>query len=107
MPKSPRPASLSGEESVEVATPTLAWVPKGKERAVERWHPTMCEAVLGVKRPVEGDVDVDAYDTSSSLESPKKRKKCEARRELIPKSRIERAVPRGGGRPRLLHASSK
>ena len=34
MPKSPMPASLSGEESVEVATPTPSWVPQGKERAV-------------------------------------------------------------------------
>ena len=83
---------------------------KGKERAAEQWHPTMCEAVLGVKRPVEGDVE--PYDTSSSLNSPKKRKRCKARRELIPKSRKERAyadaeadadaaaaaVPRGGGK---------
>ena len=81
---------------------------KGKERAAERWHPTMCEAVLGVKRPVEGNVE--PYDTSSSLDSPKKkRKRSKARRELIPKSRNERAdadadadaaaaaVPRGGG----------
>ena len=34
MPKSPMPASLSGEESVEVATPTPSWVPQGKDRAV-------------------------------------------------------------------------
>ena len=55
--------------------------------------------------------DVEPYDTSSSLDSPKKkRKRSKARRELIPKSRNERAdvdadadaaaaaVPRGGGR---------
>ena len=82
---------------------------KGKERAAERWHPTMCEAVLGVKHPVEGDVE--PYDTSSSVDSPKKkRKRSKVRRKLIPKSRNERAdadadadaaaaaVPRGGGR---------
>ena len=32
-PKRPRPASLSGEESVDGATPTLSWEPNGKERA--------------------------------------------------------------------------
>ena len=54
---------------------------------------------------------MEPYDTSSSLDSPKKkRKRSKARRELIPKSRDERAdadadadaaaaaVPRGGGR---------
>ena len=33
MPKKSRPASLSGEESVEVATPTPSLVPRGKESA--------------------------------------------------------------------------
>ena len=33
MPKRPMPASLSGVESVEVATPTPSWVPRGKESA--------------------------------------------------------------------------
>ena len=80
---------------------------KGKEWAAKQWHQTMCEAELGVKLPVEGDVE--PYDTSSSLDSPKKkRKRSKVRRELIPKSRNERAdadadaaaaaVPRGGGR---------
>ena len=33
MPKRPKPASLSGEESVEVATLTPSLVPRGKESA--------------------------------------------------------------------------
>ena len=33
MSKRPRPASLSGEESVEDATPTPSWVPRGKASA--------------------------------------------------------------------------
>ena len=33
MPKRPSPASLSDEESVEVATLTPSWVPRGKESA--------------------------------------------------------------------------
>ena len=33
VPKSPRPASLSGVESVEAATPTPSLVPRGKESA--------------------------------------------------------------------------
>ena len=33
IPKRPRPASLSGEESVEAATPTPSWDPRGKERS--------------------------------------------------------------------------
>jgi hypothetical protein len=85
---------------------------KGKDRAMERWHPTMCEAVLG-KRPVEGDVD--GYDTSSSLDWQRKKPKSKARRELIPKSRIERAdadadaaaVPRGGGKAKATARSQQ
>ena len=33
IPKRPRPASLSGDESVEAATPTPSWDPRGKERS--------------------------------------------------------------------------
>ena len=33
IPKRPRPASLSGVESVEAATPTPSRVPRGKESA--------------------------------------------------------------------------
>ena len=43
MPYRPSPAALSGEESVEVATPTPSWVPRGKERAVGGgWGRVIC-----------------------------------------------------------------